>query len=115
MPVNLTTTPNEESQLILTVTLKDSDDATVATSSIASMTWTLTDVDGTVVNSREDVSPTIANPLTIELYGDDLALPTTSSPTRIVTVKATYNSTYGNARPVNEEAVFDVTALTNVP
>jgi len=39
-----------------------------------SVTWTLTDLAGTVINSRTNVSATPGNPTRITLSGDDLAL-----------------------------------------
>ena len=39
-----------------------------------SVTWCLTDKNGTIINSREDVPITSASSMTIVLSGDDLAI-----------------------------------------
>lgn len=115
MPLHLPSLVVEESSLILTVSLKDEDGALVDNEAITSMTWTLLDHNGTVVNEREDVVPeSITNPLTILLYGDDLSLDTVSSTSRILHVHAEYTSNYGIVLPVNEELHFTITDLFSV-
>lgn len=115
MPVSTTTSPNEEGSIVIGVSFEDEDGDLIDSGSITAITWTLTDGTGTVINSREDVAPdTIANPLTIPLYGDDLALSATSSHRRILTVSATYNASHTSNLPINEELDFKITDLTNI-
>lgn len=53
----------------------DSHDTPVAiTPEADSVTWCLTDKNGNVINSREDVPITSASSMTIVLSGDDLAI-----------------------------------------
>ena len=77
--------------------------------------WSLTDLDGTEINSRTDVSivPTSSTVIVV-LKGDDLAL-TSGSSKRLVTIKATYDSvTFGNDCPLNRETEFGVRKLVNI-
>jgi len=63
------------------------------------LNWTLTDINGTIINSRSEVA--ISAPTASEdvvLSGADLAIQvgeTETEVTRIFTVKGTYNSTLG--------------------
>ena len=53
----------------------DSQDTPVAvTPEVGSVTWCLTDKNGTIINDREDVAITSASSMTIVLSGDDLAV-----------------------------------------
>ena len=75
--------------------------------------WTLTDEDGTVINSREDVS--IATPSTtndIILSGDDLAF--SGNGKRVVTTEAVYDSDEGNNLTLKDEYIFYIEDLLNV-
>ena len=111
MPTNLSDRALEEGTYIVTATFTDEDDASVIPDSI---TWTLTDKNGTVINSREDVS--VATPATavdIVLSGDDLAVTSTGT-LRILTVEAVYDSDAGLDLPLKDEARFHVTDLKNV-
>ena len=71
--------------------------------------WTLSDIDGTVINSREDVSITPDTIVYIVLSDDDLVV--SGSRSRVVTVKATYNSTYGSSLTLKAAATFDIENL----
>lgn len=94
---------NEESAYTVTVTLNFTP---------TTMTWTLTDEDGTVINSRSAVSvssPSTTN--TITLTGDDLALSDVKKTRRIFTVTGTYNS---GANKFSDECQFDIDNLLNI-
>ena len=52
--------------------------------------WRLTDVDGNIINSRDDVSIGAADSVQIVLTGDDLAVPEKQNVVRVVTVWGTY-------------------------
>ena len=53
----------------------DSQDTPVAiTPEAGSVTWCLTDKNGNIINSREDVPITSASSMTVVLSGDDLAI-----------------------------------------
>ena len=73
------------------------------------LNWTLTDLDGTVINSREDVTvtaPTASE--TIALSGNDLAIQDQDNKTerRLLTIKATYDTGDGALLPLNDWAQF---------
>ncbi len=111
MAIELSTNAKERSTYRLTVTFFDERTPPVAVTP-NSITWTLSDINGTVINSREDVSVTPASTVNIILRGDDLALDSAAyNADRIVTVKATYDSTAGSDLPLNEEIRFSIDDL----
>jgi len=78
--------------------------------------WTLSDTDGTIINSRSGVSLTAASSMNIVLKGDDLAITGTVRKTVKLLVEGTYNSTtYGNDLPYTEEATIIIDNLVNKP
>jgi len=97
----------------IVVTFLDSDGNAVAPRTV---TWSLTDQAGTVINSRKDVS--ITNPTSIEtivLSGDDLQIITAGSrqEARKVIIEGTYDdSTLGNDIPFRQEIQFVVDNIT---
>lgn len=107
--ITLTDTAREQSSLALTVGFRDEDGTAVIPDTIA---WTLSKEDGTVVNSRADVSvgaPAAA--IEIFLQGDDLAiLDDDPREKRIVTVEAVYDTT----KLLKEDIAFFVENLVGV-
>ena len=99
----------EESTYIVTAAFTNEDGEPVIPESVS---WTLTDTDGRVINSREDVSESAASTINIVLTGDDLAI--SGSYTRIVTVDAVYSSTYGLNLNLKAAAVFNLEKLISV-
>jgi hypothetical protein len=85
---------------------------------IDSMTWTLTDMAGTVINERNAIvvtSPTAEQ--TIILSGNDLALTnqTNEYEWRVLTVEAMYTPVSGGSSiPIRESARFVVTNLVAI-
>jgi hypothetical protein len=79
--------------------------------------WKLTDDQGTVINSRTDVSETPATTTWILLQGLDLADTSTNS-IRIVTIQGTYNSILGGIAKTNVEYTgeyrFDLRSMINI-
>ena len=81
----------------------------------ATMTWTLTDRSGTVINSRSDIA--IAAPSTsnnIVLSGADLTIGAGGAE-RVLMAEGTYNSTLGNGLPLRDECWFVIDALVAFP
>lgn len=111
MTINLTSNANEKGTYIVSVTFTDEDDASVTPNS--GLTWTLTDLDGNVINSREDVAITEASTIDIVLTDSDLQV-VTGHDRRIVTVEGTYDSSLGTNLPIKEEIRFAITDLVNV-
>lgn len=102
----LTTIAKEKSTYIITIGFQDEDGNA---ENPTSATWTLTDIDGTIINSREDVS--ISSPTSSEdvvLSGNDLAMQSgeTGSVVRVFTVEAVYNSDLGSSLPLKASCKF---------
>lgn len=107
----LSTNATEKSTYKITCAFTDDDGTAV---NPASLTWTLVNDAGTVVNSRLDVSvvsPT--TPVDIILSGDDLDI-STYGKQRLLTLTATYNSTAGSGLPLKSEVSFLVDNLKMV-
>ena len=83
-----------------------------------SITWTLVDQDGNVINDRLNVviTPT-AEEVTVVIGGDDTDLDSaTDNGSRRFTIKALYDSDLGSDLPLNDEQGFliaDLTGITN--
>lgn len=111
-----TTVVKEQGTAVVSCVFTDEDSNSVAPDTL---TWTLTDRAGTVINSREDVAVEegdLAATTNIVLSGDDLSVLSTETKAyveRIMTIKGTYDSTYGNNLPLRYELMFYVENLTN--
>lgn len=97
----------EQTTLVVTVTYTDENGGSVTPTAA---TWTLTDRDGTVINSRQDV--TISTPGTsddVVLQGDDLALQGTDDDgLRYFLCEFTYTSDAGAGLPGKNECWFNI-------
>ncbi len=71
MTIRLTVKAEDDEIYTVRCTFLDGDDDVIAIGRIASILWTMTDNNGTVVNGRLNVAPAIANPLDIVLSGED--------------------------------------------
>ena len=105
----LTTNAIDESTYKLEVTCTDSAGSTVVP---GSGTWTMTNEDGDVVNSREDVELSVATTMTIVLSGDDIAF--ADGRKRVITFSITYSSDEGSNLPLREEVWFEITNLVKI-
>ena len=114
MATNLTVAAIEESTYVVVAAFTDEDGTAVVP---ATVSWSLTDIDGTIINSREDVSETPAATVNIVLTGDDLATTATidSLMERVVTVSATYDSDYGTGLKLKAAATFLLEDLLTIP
>lgn len=103
----LTTPAVEQSVFWITVAFLDEDSNAMAPD-VA--TWTLTDVEGNIINAREDVSITTPETSeTVELSGDDLAVDGNDIIQRLLTIEGTYTSdTYGATKPFKIQIQFPV-------
>jgi hypothetical protein len=114
MPTVLTTSAEEESTYIVNAGFKDENGDDVTPDSI---TWSLVDVDGNYINSRQDVSIAVPDSdVDIVLSGDDLVIQTGEAGVtkRYLVVKATYDSDVGSDLPLNDYAVFPINDLPDV-
>lgn len=107
----LPTVAAEEGTYVISLTFKDEDGTALTPTTL---TWTLTDEDGTVVNSRSGVAASVAATINIVLSGDDLALSDAKKRRRCVSVSGTYTSTYGAALPLKDEIWFTIRDLLKV-
>lgn len=121
MAFELKTRATEQGTLILEGT------AMVGTSAVVpngNVLWTLTKLDGTVINSRQDVSVTPSGSLItialsdndLQMFSDDPVQSVRYGTTvarlkvgkRVLLVEFTYNSSAGNNLPVKDQVFFQV-------
>ena len=114
MAASLTTVAIEKSTFVVIASFTDENgnEATPKT-----LKWTLTNSQGTVINSRENVE--IGSPSSeqaIVLSGKDLKMESQSSfkEDRFLIVQATYDSTYGTDLPLKSSCKFKVANLKAV-
>lgn len=102
----------EEGTAVVGMAFAD-EDGDAATPTV--ITWTLTNTEAVVINSREDVS--VASPaaaLDLVLSGDDLAIGDNGRE-RVLTVEWEYDSDLGSNLPEKDELRFEIEELQNVP
>ena len=106
----------EESTVKITVSFEDESGEEATPTSI---NWTLTDVNRTIINSRDAVSIVApASTVTVVLSGDDLALQvgeTGDAVYRYFTVEAVYSSDIGADLPLKDQLEFPLKNLVAVP
>jgi len=106
---------NEKGTAVIEVRFVDEDGQAVTPKT---GTYTLTDDEGNVVNSRQDVAiSNLASSVNIVLSGDDLQISSGfsgSADWRILTVEITYDSNYGTDLPQKDTLKFAVNNLTAV-
>lgn len=105
------TAANEKSTYVVTATFADEDGNSIIPDSV---TWTLRNNYGEVVNSRTAVTATAGTTVTIVLSGDDLVYEANSLSLRTLVIEATYTSSYGAALPLKEQTSFAVTDILGV-
>ena len=96
---------------IITLEFFDENDDSIEPDTLS---WTLSDSAGTVINSRSAVavsSPDVSED--IVLRGNDLALQTGEGDgtVRVVTIEATYDSLSGLDLPLRDSAYFHIQSL----
>lgn len=111
MPVASQTIANEQSAYFVTAAFTDETGAGVVPN-VGTLTWTLTDLSGNVVNNRSAVPLTSAASVTIVLRGDDTVLGGALQGTaRVVTFQCTYNSSLGSDLELKEQIMFEICDL----
>lgn len=109
MQIILSPVAKNNSTYIVLADFTDEDGNAVVPNTIQ---YSLTDQNGKIINSRDDVSVTPASSISIVLSGDDILV--TDGLTRLVTIEAVYNSaTYGNNLPLVDQAQFTIDDFTN--
>ncbi len=101
----------EESTYIITAIFTD--DSGVAMTPLT-LTWSLTDLDGTIINSRNKVTATVATSYDVVLSGDDLALSAGDSGNRRLLMEGTYTSSAGTGLPFRKTYQFAIENLVGV-
>lgn len=110
MPQTLTARAIDKSTYVIVATFRDEDDALVTPNS--GLNWTLTKLDGTVINSRNAVSITPGTSVTIVLSGADLDYD--DGRERVLTIQGTYDSDLGSNLPLKDQVRFTVQDLIAV-
>jgi hypothetical protein len=107
VPLTLDAHAIDQSTYVVVASFTDEDGAAVAPNTI---TWTLMDEAGNVINSRSAVVVAApASSINIVLSGDDLD--PAESKHRVIRIDATYDSTLGNDLPLIETANFIIDDL----
>jgi hypothetical protein len=96
------------------ITAQFTDDAGVTTIPTAA-TWSLLDMDGNIINSRNAVTiSSLATSVTVVLSGNDLALSVGDAGDRRFLVEALYTSSLGSGLPLRKEYTFNIENLSGV-
>jgi hypothetical protein len=113
MAINTRETVNERSTIDFEVSFYDETEAAVTPNEIE---WTLTDDEGTIINSREDVAiETPAATVHITLSGDDcVILSETDSLVRKVHLSWIYDSLLGSDLEGHDEILFRIKDIRHV-
>jgi hypothetical protein len=102
----------ERSTYVVTLSFSDEEGVPVAPSSL---TWTLTDASGAVVNERAAVSITPAVTVNVILTDEDLAmLGGMDTGDRYLLVEGEYTSNLGSGLALRDEVKFSVRNLVKV-
>lgn len=115
MPTNITTYANENGTYVVNIQPTDEDGDAVTPKTL---TWTLTDEDGSVINSRQDVTiSSLSTSMDVILSGADLAIQageTDPVVLRKFAIKGTYDSSLGNDLPLTDEATIGINNLAAI-
>jgi len=107
----LTTKAKEESTYTIQAVITDEDDNALTPNSL---TWTLLDLYGNVINEREDVELTPASTVSITMSGDDLAVTAANGTKRRLLLEGDYDSDYGEGLPLKEQVEFEIEELVGI-
>lgn len=108
MATTLSTVAMESSTYVVTMSFTDENGDAVVPNSV---TWTLTDEDGTVINDREDVVVAPASSISIVLSGEDLDPGDDLLTFLLLTVSAEYDSDLGVGLPLVEQVRIPIEGL----
>jgi len=107
----ITVSPYEQGTAIVTIDPQDEDGNSLTISQLTNPQWQLMRVDGTIINDRSFANSSVTD-LSWVLSGDDLAIFSMSDTgERVLSFKATYNSTIGLNLPLIGECEFTVTKV----
>ena len=113
MPTTITaSTATELSTCVIQCDFEDEDGNAVAPETL---TWSLMNLDGDIINEREEIE--ITDPESTEyitLTGDDLALDKSVDTDRVLLVEGTYDSAYGVGLYLRETCRFTISDTIGV-
>ena len=110
MPIQIETGVNEGGTVFVTAAFFDEEGAAVAPHTL---TWTLTDPRGNVINDREEVSVDVPEETeTVILTGDDLTLKHDSDDYVVLQFRGLYDSDYASDLVIIEEVEIPVINIT---
>lgn len=91
-------------------TVTDNSGLLVNAGNISTINWWLTDFSGVIINGRSNISLLPANPFYVVLSGNDLQITDKAKGEngRILTLRGTYDSTFGNDLPFTFTVSFGV-------
>lgn len=98
--------PMQEGSAFVTVTFADENGDPV-TPNTGTLTWTLTDRSGNVVNMRDQVPVAEDASVTIVVSGDDLAK-TSKGLIRVILFECEYDSSEGDDIPLKTQGSFSI-------
>lgn len=106
--LNIETDLQENGSIFFTLVLKD-ESVPPKEVTPTTLSWTLTDLRGNVINSREDVVVTPEQETTIILSGDDLEVTEASKfVRRVILFSGTYDSDKQSGLPFTKQIKFKV-------
>ncbi len=115
MPTILTEKAVELSTYAINVVFYDENSSAVQPNSLY---WTLSDPDGTIINSRSMTAITsVQASVDIVLQGSDLGVSAgalRAEEERVLTISGNYNSSLGNGLPIYDRVKFTVINLSAV-
>ena len=103
-PTKLSVRAKESGAYLITAVLTDEEGQPAVPETLS---WTLTDDNGVVINGRHNVFISPASTIEILLFGDDLVTPEKKEAARVVTIRGSYSSSRGML-PLVEDARFIV-------
>ena len=117
MPTALSAIANERSSYFVTVTLIDEAGVTVPTNHVTSVTYTLTNASGDVINGLSKIVPSqspLTNPFLIILTGNDLQIEGGTDEIRHLTIEAVYDSDLGSNLHFTDYVTFNLRNLVAI-
>jgi hypothetical protein len=101
------TADNGSAYIVLASFTETLSDGSVVDVTPESVVWSLTDVNGNIINGRDDVSLTPATTVAAVCYGDDILLD--DGEERRITFDCVYNSVeFGSNLPLSKQASFQI-------
>ena len=112
MAIRITKHAREENSYTVSMQFSDEDGTTCT---CETLTWTLTDMDGNIINGRDGVSVTpSATTETVTLTPSDTTIVSGQNNERLFLAEWTYNSDYGTGLTGKEQAIFIVNELLHI-